>query len=294
MKKLITIYFKHLLSRLHNGEHCDFFAYKIILLLTAAVARVPQLSAVFLALQAAFQREDELYKKSEAAYSTPAIARHVEMLRAYFGHFKNSVEVLRFSLDPSELQAIDRLRFLINTYVDILSANYSDLSALAGNFLKDCDNATNKPSVELLELQSQVTRLKNTHTSFLTLYNARFLDKEQLAELGKLRYIRVEVDIAFEVLIDGVNVAWTTNEIGAKDPDVREALLECKEVINGAIHQTQLNLAHRGVHHVVSPSGPQNPDINLPDAPDTPPQTPDATPPTIDPDELNPPAVGER
>jgi hypothetical protein len=153
---------------------------------------------------------------------------------------------------------------------------------------------------------------KTANDTFRSLYHERTMDKVQIAELGKLTEIRFEVDGVFDAFVDAVNVAWTSNELGAKNSDIRQHLIEVKDIITGAVQEAQLTLARRG-HHKPKDDGktddatqtpdttnppapatpPQNPDTTLPPAPETPDQNPVAVPPGINPDDLNPPAAGE-
>ncbi|MDR2534018.1 MAG: DUF6261 family protein [Tannerellaceae bacterium] len=245
MKKLISIRFKKLLSKLHNGEHFDFYSRGIIAGLEAIIVRFQELNEIFLSLKSAFQLEDKIFKKNEASILTPDIARMVEMLTAYFSYFKHSIDIVRFSTNPVELQAMTTLQFLVKMFVRIPKVDYPEMSGLLDSFLESCDSPTYKPAVELLGLSSQVNRMKAVYSSYRSLYNARSLSKEQVAELGKLRYVRAEIDDVFATLVDGVNVACTVNELGSQDPDQQSALLEIKEVIVGELHQMELNVAHR-------------------------------------------------
>ncbi|MDR2534026.1 MAG: DUF6261 family protein [Tannerellaceae bacterium] len=245
MKKLISIRFRDLLRKLYNGEHSGFYDRQIYIL-GSIISRLPQLEGLYLDLKAVFKREEDVFKKNEGSLLTPDIAKLAEMITAYFSYFKHSVDIVRFSKNNSELNAMSKLLFLINTYADIMTAGYTDMSGMADVFLENCDDPEYKPSVELLGLSAQVTRMRAAHASFTSLYNTRSLNREHIAELGRLRDIRPEVDDAFASLVDGVNVAWITNEIGAKDANLGEALIEAKEMIVGLIRQMKIEVAHRG------------------------------------------------
>ena len=130
----------------------------------------------------------------------------------------------------------------------------------------------------------------------MTLYQERSMTKEQIAELGKLSEIRFDVDDVFDSFVDTINVNWTSNEMDAKDPNIRSKLLELKGIISAAIHQAQLNLAHRGAYKIKDDNktddGSQTPDATLPAAPDVPNQNPSGGPHPLDPNEH--PSMGEH
>ena len=266
MEKLISIPFKTLLRKFHNAEHYFFFNSNLIRLLVTPAGNLPTISS-------------------------------------FYSFFWHSVQIKRFSTDPTVLQAIHTLLFLENTYKGLAESTYAEQTGLVTNFLQACDNNIYKPLIQSLGLQPIIDEVRVAHNSFITLYDDRMMDKEHIAQLGKLADLRLEVDAAFSTFVDVVNSAWITNELSAKDTTVRTNLIEVRDIVSGAIHQGQERLARRGIHHKPkddgkgdnnSNVGTQTPDATNPPAPNVPPQTPDTNPPTVNPDDLNPPAVGEH
>ncbi|MDR2534009.1 MAG: DUF6261 family protein [Tannerellaceae bacterium] len=305
MKKFITITYKTLLRKLLIGEHFNFFETGVIVPLTALMAGLPMLTAMFNALKAVFAKEDNLFKLSQQAFQTKEIKLQHEMRVNYFIFLWDAVDILRYEANPGIAQAVAKIDYLHHTYENLPSETYYDMTGTMTNFLQDCalaeyqDAFTTLSGAGLVEFAPIITRINAAQLAFKNLYQSRAVDKEHVAQLGLLSEVRFDVDEVFDSFVEAVNTAWASNEYGTKDADLRSKLLEVKELLVAAIHQAQLALSRRGRHRKTKEDGKtddstQTPDISNPPAPDTPPQTPDTTPPTIDPDELNPPAVGER
>jgi hypothetical protein len=312
MNKLMSISVKNLLRKLHNGEHYRFFDIAIIKALVALMPSVPQASGIFNALKTVFEKEDALYKLSLGSILTKDIRSFNDKRSAFFAYFWASVAIARYKNIAGFVAAVETLEFLHNIYKDMLRANYYEMSGMMINFLEDCEKPAYKPSIQLLGLTDIVDEIKAAQEEFDNLYEERSTDKGNLADLGKLAEVRVEVDDIFVTFIDALNTTWTANELGAKAPTLRTKLLEAKGVITNAISEAELVLTRRGHHKAkeedkkdegtqapdttnppAPETPPQQPDTTNPPAPDTPPQQPDTSFPPFNPEDLNPPAAGE-
>ncbi|MDR2495628.1 MAG: DUF6261 family protein [Tannerellaceae bacterium] len=310
MQKFIPISFKTLLKKLHIAEHYFFYDSAIISVLLTLMNSLPQLSGMFNALKTVFDREDALYKLSQASMLTSKLRILNGKRCAYFTHIWGLIDILKYENLAANIQeAIEKLEFLHNTYKSLIYGNYTEISGMMINFLQDCEKPAYQPSIQLLGLTEVVDKIKTAETEFEALYNERSFSKEQIAEMGKLAEIRIEVDNAFSTLVDAINYTWTANEMGAGDPALRAKLIEVKEHIAAAIHQTELNLARRG-HHKVKEDDKEDGGTQTPTTPPTPPPPGTQTPntdrpdasqttqnPTDEPHHLDPnehPAMGER
>ncbi|MDR2497559.1 MAG: DUF6261 family protein [Tannerellaceae bacterium] len=315
MKKFVSLSFKSLLKKLFVGEHFTFYESSIIAPLLSIIAGLPSLGGIFSALQAVFAKEDQLYKLSLAAFQTQEIHLMHEKRLSYFYFFRECVHIIKYDNDPALAYAIAKLEFLLNTYVNLPNENYYDQTGAMTNFLQDCGTGDNLAAIQLLtatqlfNLTQVVAKGKAANDTFKVLYEARAVDKEHVSQIGKLSEVRFDVDSVFDAFVDAVNVAWTSNEIGAKDPAVHNKLLEVREVINAGIHQAELTLARRSRHKIKDdnntddgtqtpitpptppPPGTQQPNTDRPDASQTT-QNPTDEPHHLDPNEH--PAMGER
>jgi hypothetical protein len=302
MKKLITVSYKLSLRKLFVGEHYFFYAQGIIAPFLLIISGLPTSAAMFNALKTIFDKEDNLFKLSQAALQTPEIKLYHDLRVAYFNFLWDSVEIIRLENSPAFAQAIVKLDFLHHIYVSLPSENYYDMSGTIINFLQDCMGAEYQPAIQLLSthpmcnLTAIVQGTKTANDAFMTLYQERSINKEHVGQLGKLSEIRFDVDDVFDSFVDTINVAWSNNEFGAKDTGLRDKLLEAKEIISAAVHQAQLTLARRGRHKIKDDSnttddGTQTPNITPPNAPDISTQNPSDEPHHLDPNEH--PAAGE-
>ena len=290
MNQLISERVKTGLRALLNAEHFSVCETNLIKPLAVPIQTVPALIPVFQVMQADFTRIDDLYKNSRAAVQTKEIEHLHAYLRALFSLFRSAVSAGLLSTDAQEKAAAEILQPLLDLYKEIPGATYAQLNGLSSNFIADCAKPAYQASVTALGLDPLVARKLVVNNSFGGLIEERGLDKEAIAAKGKLADARLEMDGAIDALISSVNNAYMLNEIGAKDPALRANLQGIASIINFAIHRVKQILADRGHHS----SGSMPPNTTNPAAPDTPPQNPNATPPTINPDDLNPPAVGEH
>ncbi|MDR2498212.1 MAG: DUF6261 family protein [Tannerellaceae bacterium] len=311
MNKLISLAFKTLISKFHNGEHVDFF-HRLITALTALVAAVPSLGSIFNALTAIYAQEDDIFKRNQAAIQTGSLGALHDKRVGLFTYFKQSVLAVKYFGTAAQLEAMELLLYLLKNYEKLTTLSYSDQTGLLHNFLEDCEKPTYKPAIQLLGLTEQVDRILAANTEFETQYTERSTEQAESSDQGNMSEAREKTDNVFVSFVDAVNVTWTANELGAKDAGIRTSLTGVKNVVEGAINQGQLNLARRG-HHKAKDDGktdegtqapdttnppapntpPQQPDTTNPPAPNTPPQQPDTTIPPINPEDLNPPAAGE-
>ncbi|MDR2496806.1 MAG: DUF6261 family protein [Tannerellaceae bacterium] len=256
------------------------------------------LNSIFTALQTAFAKEDNLYKQSQAAFQTPEIHTLHDARVAYFNFLWDCVNIIKYKNDPSLTNAIARLEFLHHTYVHLPGENYYDMIGTMTNFLQDCELPEYHAALQLLSdaelfnLIKIVAEAKTANDTFKTLYHERSIDKVHVAALGRLTALRLDVDDAFVTFVDAVNIAWTSNELGAKDPDIRQHLVEVKDIITAAIQEAQLTLSRRG-HHKPKDDGKEDEGTQTPDTtPPTPPtggtQTPNTDRPAAPPTEQNP------
>ncbi|MDR2533354.1 MAG: DUF6261 family protein [Tannerellaceae bacterium] len=266
MKHFISSLVKVILRRLHNAEHTDFYESGIIAPLESLMNSLPMISGIFNALKTTFQREDALYKQSQASIQTRPLRALHEKRIAFYEFFWYSVNMFKFYDDPPLMQAAEQLKFLRKTYKGMTHASYSDANGLMTAFLEDCEAPVWKPLIQTLGLTLPVDKMRAAHNKFKDYYNERSFNKEHLAQMGKFSLIRVEVDDAFVTVLENINAAWTINEYGLQDEAIRNTLLEVKEHISAAIHQARLNFAHRNVRHkrAKADAGAQTPDAGQP------------------------------
>ena len=302
MKKFINVSFKVILRKLFLGEHFAFYDGGIIQPILVFISSLPMLSGIFATLQAAFAKEDALYKLSQASFLTPEIRALHDTRLAYFNFIWDCVNIIKLKNDPSLTLAITRLEFLHHTYAHLPGENYFDMTGTMTNFLQDCTKPENLTAIQLVsaaqffDLSKIIAEAQTANDAFKTLHHERSMDKVQLAEMGRLSEVRFDVDSVFDAFVDAVNVAWTANEIGAKDPAIRQHLIEVKENIVAAVQEAQIALVRRGRHKIKddgkNDDETQTPDTTNPAAPDTPNQNPGTGPHPLDPNEH--PSMGEH
>lgn len=209
-----------------------------------------------------------------------------------------------------------QLQYYVELYKNADNKEYETETKLVRSLIRDL----RKYPALLVKygVKDLVDKLEVQNDEFDDVYNARNMARLEIKEKGDSQSLRRGLNASF----DNVCKVITGMMLMPIADDVKAKLVKIVGIININIDQfNEIYHRHAGIvakHHKKDgdsgagspPAGgaqppdatnppapgtpPQNPDTTVPPAPDTPPQTPIVTPPTIDPDELNPPAVGER
>jgi len=87
--------------------------------------------------------------------------------------YNNVLKDSRYSENPEELKAYRKLNILSTTYKGITKLNYEAESKELKKFLEELDSIRFGAEVNLLNLGNEVTRIKNSESSFNLLFNSR-------------------------------------------------------------------------------------------------------------------------
>lgn len=240
------------MKQLHIGEHFFFYSDGIISPLLTPANGLPELKRTLTELQRIFETEDNLFKISQASIFSKEIFVSNAKRVGYFNFFWHCIDIAEYEGTPAINKAVETMNFLHHTYKDLPSYNYLVLSSAMISFFQDCATPRFQAPIQTLSaaldinLASIIGKMKAAHDKFVSLHEQRALSKEHIAAMGKLSKVRFEVDSTLAFLVDGINVSWNANELGAGDPSLRQKLTEVREIINSAVHQAKNSLAHRG------------------------------------------------
>jgi hypothetical protein len=244
-----------------------------------------------------------MFKLSKASPETKEISETDNSRDSAFREMKRLVDFYANDADPIVKQAATALQFIIEPYKSAASRNLFEETAFIRNCLADINKPENAQRIAALPgLSALLTRLATLNDRVDVLYTQRLQALEEIKTLGKRADVRGDVDNAFIDILQAINIQHRACELSGNDPALKAALEQSAAFINALIDQLRKILARRGhSHKTTEPSEPstppdeatQTPDTSLPEAPDTPDQAPVATPPAINPDDLNPPAAGE-
>ncbi|MDR2497893.1 MAG: DUF6261 family protein, partial [Tannerellaceae bacterium] len=167
MMKFISLLFKNLLRKLHIAEHADFYDSGIIKPLVTLMSSLPMVSGIFNALQTVYQKEDELFKLSQASILTADITFLHEKRIALYLYFWYIINMSKYMDDAALLQAAEKLLFLRHNYKDLPESNYTDANGLMTNFLEDCEKPEWAPLIQTSGQTSLIGKIKTAHEAFL-------------------------------------------------------------------------------------------------------------------------------
>jgi hypothetical protein len=270
MKQIIQLAFR--VHNLRNAEHFQLH-WSIDGFLVLRIPGIVLLATPWTAYHGAMEKEDAVYKRSQKLEETKEINLYDQKRDDAFKFLGKSIDYESRSLDPARKAAAERLTNLHSNYKGADKKALAENTALITNYLQDLDREENQTAVTLLGLAPVVETLRENNLAVEQLYDKRSESVNYLREEGNMQTERAKVDKAFEALVGGINALYTTNEYGAKDPQLRSVLDEIIDGVNARIEQTRLVFSRRTGRKVKGGGGGGN-TPGTPDTPDTPPATP--------------------
>lgn len=304
-----------LLHSLRDGEHAHF-GEDVTEGIKDDIESVPSLSPVWALYEAVVRHELLLFKVSKSSAETDEISKADRTRDGIFREVKRRVGFYAQSNHEDLRQAAVMLQFITHPYDTGDARNLYEETEFIRNFLVDMNKAVNAQAIALIPgFADLLTDLADTNDHLNQLYTQRLQTLEELSRLGKRANVRRDADRAVLNLFIAANSVYQTNELSAKDPNIKEPLERAAIHVDALISQLRRILSQRGHKRKHKPGNPAKPDApqtpggnnpppppanpqppttTLPPAPPVPPQNPDTGNPPINPDDLNPPAVGER
>ncbi|MDR2534318.1 MAG: DUF6261 family protein [Tannerellaceae bacterium] len=260
-------------------------------------------NGVFLRSLKMFETEEVQAKDSGRDFYVNALTSRIASLSSYPITAEGKAEAAR-------------MKFIIDTYKHAARKEYESETALISNMIVEF----RKYDALLVKygVKDIIDALEVANDAFDNIYNARLDARLQQQQEGKM----VDLRRAFNKSFDNLCKAITGMMMLPFSDEVKEKLTHIIGLINANIDQySEIYHRHAGIvakhrkkdgdkndgdnnapgtqkpdntNPPAPNTPPQNPDATLPPAPDTPPQNPSNTPPPVNPDELNPPSVGER
>jgi hypothetical protein len=253
------------LSRLRNAEHYDLFN-NVVIRYRPGGLKPAAIAAIWNAFLQAFDKEDELYKRSAGREETIFIRDANEKRRVSFMAFKRLVEAAAYSETPAVKAAAESLLRVFDNYAQAYYAPMTEASALIVNMLQDI-NVKHSAQMALITGSADVfNRLERDNNAFMSLYAGRTYSGEEQKIEGNLRDARIETDKRFNALVGAINAFYYTNEIlPTKDPDVSKVLGDAILFINSYLRQYELIYSRRAPKRRPGKGGhPAGPDEPLP------------------------------
>ncbi len=253
-----------LLSKVRNAEHFDFH-WEAILFLTEAVKPFTALTAVWNTYNELFKQEDILFKQSSAYPETVALRELDSTRDRVFLSIKQKIVATLYSDGAIFRNAAQQLDHVIRIYKDANRKPYTEKSALMLNMIQDLRLPEYKDSVETVNIKMDIDALDMYNNDFIKEYTARSVKKEEKELLGKLQYIRQEVNDAFTDLTFTINTLYSANELTDKDADIHNGLYAIIKTLNGYIKELENVYNRRNPKKKPDPKpGPEPPPVPEP------------------------------
>ncbi|MDR1646392.1 MAG: DUF6261 family protein [Tannerellaceae bacterium] len=252
--------FASLVKRLRNSDHYEFYR-EIIRFALKYKEDIGELIKILLAFEAAFNKEDEIFKRSIRSYETPEVDITDQKRISVFRRIKLYVDAAHYDKDPDKQAAATALAFVINNFKTITTVTSTQASALIVNFVQDLRLPKFAPHVATLGLTTDVDDLETANEAFEAVYFEREQNQGNALLEGNMKYARPLTDDGGANFAEGLNTFYAIAKLSGNTAAMAifGAIIDG---INNTIHNYDRKYAHTG-----SSSGgskPQ-PDDDLPD-----------------------------
>ncbi|MDR1357035.1 MAG: DUF6261 family protein [Tannerellaceae bacterium] len=251
-----------------NGEHFEFHKY-IDDHSQPVVGGVPEASPAWAVFHNLVGQEDIVYKKSAAANETKYITAANRERYDIYTMVRQSVSAATHSFDEVVKERAVRVMEVLTNYKKIRTATMAEASALIFNMIQDLGKDRYAADVDKLGLKDAVAKLSASNDAFRKLYEERAENLESSELKGTMKEIRAQVDKAFKLYTQSLDVAYAGLKLSGKgDTSTVESIID---YINAMIDQFERALAHRGYSSVKDkPDGGGDDDPLTPSVPDGP------------------------
>ncbi|MDR1356587.1 MAG: DUF6261 family protein, partial [Tannerellaceae bacterium] len=161
-----------------------------------------------------------------------------------FMMFHRTIDAASYSYTAADKEAATILQEILKNYKAIGSATMTETSALIVNMVEDMGKSRYADAAKTLSLTGTVAKLAEANDEFRELYIERANSLEDSEEMGTMREIRAQVDKAFKLFTQALDVAYASGKLSG-DKDVTEAG-KLIDRINAIIDQFRRVLSHRG------------------------------------------------
>ncbi|MDR0749204.1 MAG: DUF6261 family protein [Tannerellaceae bacterium] len=188
--------FHKLIYRVRNGDHYEFYD-EIISFVQERIASLGDLLKLWTVFVTVFQKEDDIYKRSQKSAETGDINEANKDRLDQYRLIRGTVETAAFSKDPAVRQAAVKLSLVMNNFKAVSSASMTQASALIKNLIQDLRRPAYAPYVTTLALTAATDALEQYNDAFKALYKEREHSQGEAILEGNMAYIRPLTDKAF-------------------------------------------------------------------------------------------------
>jgi hypothetical protein len=236
--------FIRLVRRFRNSDHYEFYK-EIIRFAMRYKEDMGELRKLLLAFEAAFQKEDKIFKRSIRSYETPEVGETNQKRLIVFRRIKLYVDAAHYDKNPAKQAAATALDFVLNNFKSIPTVTSTQASALIINMIQDLRLPKFATHVATLDLTDAVDDLEAANEAFETIYFEREQSQGNALLEGNMKYARPLTDKAGKNFAEGLNSFYLIAKLGnnAADMEILGAIIDG---INNTIHNYDRKYAHTG------------------------------------------------
>ena len=193
-----------------NEEHLGFMSETLGIFKKYTPAAIDVPTPFFIRFNKAVEGEDVSYKIVVKSAYTLELSKRDAIADSALGGFSTNFRAFLTHYDPIFQAAAYRIKVDYDAFGDIRKKSYVAQATDTINLLQVL-NGKLADDIALLNLDGWVTRIEETHNSFMEVYNERHDEKAEKDALARLRDCRIETDEAYRAIIDRVNAGIIFN-----------------------------------------------------------------------------------
>lgn len=268
MKQIMTIKYG---SYARNAEHYQLFS-GLLAIATEEFATTYKLTPFRTAFATSFGKENEAYLQNQAYEGTKTVEKANETCDRRFRLLERNVEVGELSDEPAEVEAAERIVYVMKPYKGAPSKPHAENIAMVKDLVEMLESDKYASDVETLGLTSVLASLKQSVVDFEAAYAARAGERLARTSMDGMKTIRPVVEQDFANLAALITALYLVAAHVDNDPERAAALETVIDQMNALILDYHKKLARRGIgssSQTVS-TDPETPDTEEPETPQEP------------------------
>jgi hypothetical protein len=195
------------LSRLRNSEHYQFLT-DVDHLITTHVPLELGIDGLYPAFKTALTAEDATMRTELGSLLSRTVDQLDQQRDTTLSAITLKVKATQMSPFANEAASAVALQRILDLYGDVRNKTYNEETAGISNLTDDLLQPENTEHLENVGISHWVTALKSENTQFQAAFDERN-DELAARESGDVRALRMQIDPAYEQIVERINAAIT-------------------------------------------------------------------------------------